>query len=336
MNTSSRAWYRSTSFKVAVSVALLLLCLTLVDFNELSQALVEIKPGYLLSAFVLNAIGTVAIKAWIASMTTRASGLRLSYLELVRINLMARFYTIALPRGASMAIRWHHYQKGGSGHAAAALLLFENMVSVFTLFLSAGVILMVEYERLGATAHTLLFVSWLGVCVSAVILFPFVHKPSADLFARVLQPVLRKGGRVGAILTNLLSAIENYHSLPVRRVGSILLASLLGYIFFILSAWILAEGMGLGVGIIAIAWVRSLTLLVALVPVTIAGIGLREGMMIALLAEYGITPSVAFAYAVASFAIQLVLGLFGAILAARQVFRKSEQELADETGKETL
>ena len=88
---------------------------------------------------MLNALGTVLIRAWTAHLTTSASGLVLGYGELVRINLIARFYTLILPRGASTAIRWQRYRRGGSGFDAAALLLFESLVSVFILFLTAAV-----------------------------------------------------------------------------------------------------------------------------------------------------------------------------------------------------
>jgi uncharacterized membrane protein YbhN (UPF0104 family) len=300
--------------RILVSAALLGLCFSLVDPAALLQAWVRIGPGYFIVALLLNAIGTVLIRAWIAHLTTRATGVMLGFWELLRINLIARFYTIALPRGASAAIRWHHYRKGGSGHAAAALLLFENLVSVFTLFLSAALILSVEGAQAGPFARYLMPLAWCGALASAGLLLPFLHRPAAALFRRRLGSLLTRPGRVSGIARRLLTAIDCYHGLPVRRVGSILMASVLGYVFFILSAWVLARGMDLGVGLAAIAWVRSVTLLAALIPITIAGLGVREGAMIVLLGGYGVSSSNAFAYAIAAFLIQLALGLVGAIL----------------------
>src|SRR5690606_34739069 len=129
-----------TWLRVIASVALLAICLASFDASELLQAVKGISLVHFLLAFLLSAVGTVLVRAWIARMTTSASGLSLDWWSLVRINLVARFYTIILPRGASAAIRWHHYRSGGSGHAAAALLMFENLVSIGTLFASAALL----------------------------------------------------------------------------------------------------------------------------------------------------------------------------------------------------
>lgn len=325
-----------TGFRITISILLLLLCLSLINPAELVQAFAQINPWYFFLALILNFIGTVLVKAWIAYMTTHASGLSLRFLELIRINLIARFYTIALPRGASAAIRWHHYRKGGSGHAAATLLVFENLVSVFTLFMSAALILSIEYSHAGTTAQFLLPLAWLGTLATMFMLLPFIHRPSTLLFNRLLQPLQHRSVRISGLIEKLLSAITNYHAIPGRRIGSILLASVTGYTFFILSAWVLAEGMSLGVSLAAIAWVRSITLLVALIPITVAGIGLRETTLIALLHDYGIPASTAFAYAITSFSIQLVLGLLGALLEAHRVWANRHKVSANRPDKEIL
>jgi uncharacterized protein (TIRG00374 family) len=319
-------WYRHTGLRVTASLVLLLVCFSLVDFSELVDVLVNVNPWYFLLALSLNAIGTVLIKAWIAHISTRASGLTLGFGNLIRINLIARFYTIVLPRGASAAVRWHYYKKGGSGPAAAALLVFENLVSIWTLFLSSAVLLIFEYQQGGVSAEILLPVSWIGLLVVTVILLPFLHKKSANLFRNLAQPFIKKQGWMSGVISKLIDAIASYQSLSTTRVGAIFFASFLGYAFFVLSAWILASGMEIGIGLAAIAWVRSITLIVALVPITIAGIGLRESMLITLLSGYGISASAAFAYAIASFAIQVVLGIVGGLLAAWGLLNKTDEE----------
>lgn len=313
-SNSIRSWLR-----IGASIALLILCLSLVDPAVFVQTITQMQPEYVLSAFGLNLIGTVLVRAWVARMTTRASGLLLSFEELVRINLVARFYTIALPRGASAAIRWQWYRKGGSGHAAAALLMFENLVSVFTLFTSAAIILLIESTYTDGMGQILLPVAWLGTLFSTIVLLPFIHKPSAVLARRLLQPLLKRPGRLSSLVERLYAAVIDYQSISVRQICVIFFASALGYIFFVLSAWVLAEGMVLDLSFTAIAWIRSVTLLLALMPVTVAGIGLREGAFIVLLREYGISTSTAFAYAVALFAIQIMLGLLGAVLEMSRV-----------------
>lgn len=307
----------------------------MVDRGALIRALAQIHPAYFLTAFALNALGTVLVRAWVAHLTTRASGLLLSFGELVKINLIARFYTIVLPRGASTAIRWQHYRKGGTGHAAAALLMFENLVSIFTLFLSAAVMLWLELDDTSDVSRILLPIAWLGTLCSIIVLLLFVSNRAATIAARIFQPLSRRRGRLSGLISRLLSAVNDYQSISLRQASVILFASFLGYLFFVLSAWILAQGMAINVSLIAIAWIRSVTLLLALIPVTVAGIGLREGAFIVLLQEYGVSASVAFAYALSSFAIQLMLGLLGAVL---EMFRilNSTRMLKKKPNREVL
>ena len=323
MVASSSAWYNHICFRLIITAALLLLCFAVVNPGEILYAIVNVKPAFFISALILNSVGTILAKAWIGRLATRASGLKLKFWKLVQVNLITRFYTIALPRGASAAIKWHHYKKGGSGHAAAALLLFENLVSIFTLFLSAAIILGIEFKQTGRIGYFLFPLACFGSVTTALILLPFLHYPTAMIFIRIKNFLFKGSERLSGTLNKLIDAIINYHTITARRVGSIFLISVFGYVFFILSAWVLAEGMGLGLGLLAIAWVRSLTLLVALMPITVAGLGLREGALITLLSAYGVSPSAAFAYAIASFVIQLFLGLVGAVLEAFRLLKCS-------------
>jgi len=195
---------------------------------------------------------------------------------------------------------------------------------------------MLEYRQGGVAAEILLPISWLGLVVVTVILLPFLHKESANLFRNLAQPFVKGQGWMSGVINRLIDAMASYQALSMTRVGVIFFASFLSYVFFVLGAWILANGMDIGIGLAAIAWVRSITLIVALIPITIAGIGLRESMLITLLSGYGISASAAFAYAIASFAIQVVLGVVGGLLAAWGMLNKNDDEPAsDSDGRST-
>lgn len=308
-----KVWLRAIA-----SVALLAFCFASLDASELRQAVEGISPGYFLLAFLSSAVGTVLVRAWIARMTTKASGLSLDWSSLVRINLIARFYTIFLPRGASAVIRWNHYRSGGSGHAAAALLMFENLVSIFTLFSSAALLLTWHAHDRGTVA--LLVVTVVGTLSTLAALLPFLHPPSGRIAERLLCALGQRLPPIRSLTERFTVAVSAYRKIPASVVLMIFLASVVGYTFFVLSAWVLAQGMELGVDLLSIAWVRSVTLLLALIPITVAGLGVREASFITLLGTLGVAPAAAFAFSIATFTIQLVLGFVGAVLEAKRVF----------------
>jgi hypothetical protein len=77
---------------------------------------------------------------------------------------------------------------------------------------------------------------------------------------------------------------------------------------------LIGAAMGIDVPIAAwfIAW--PLAKLVALTPVSLGGLGVREGAMVALLLPFGVDPALAMAEALVWYTLMLTLGLFGGAL----------------------
>jgi uncharacterized membrane protein YbhN (UPF0104 family) len=71
-----------------------------------------------------------------------------------------------------------------------------------------------------------------------------------------------------------------------------------------------------------IAWTRAAAVLIAVLPISISGLGVREGAMVVLLAPYGIAAADALAYALLAFATTiLAVGLLGSLLEAWRMVR---------------
>ena len=309
------------ALRITASVVLLAACLWLVEFGDVVAAVRGLDPWMFAVAFVLNGVGTVAVRAWIAHLAAIASGITLGPWALLRVNLVARFYTLVLPRGAAAAVRWKHYSEGGAAMAASALLLFETLVATATLFGTAAVALSLVPER-GELARVLLPLSWLFFAISIGSLMPFLHRPSARVAHRINARLLGRSPRLAALARRFTAAVAEYERIPKRTITGIVAVSLFGYVLFVLSAWVLLQAMDLQVGLIAIAWIRSVTLLLALVPISVAGLGVREASFIALLGECGVSSSAAFAFSMATFTIQLLLGAIGALLELSRVFSR--------------
>ena len=92
-----------------------------------------------------------------------------------------------------------------------------------------------------------------------------------------------------------------------------------GYI----AAFILvAAALGLELSYLTIGWTRSAAILVAILPVSLAGLGLREGAFVLLLAPYGIAPADALAYSLLAFTTTvLAIGLIGGVVEAFRLLR---------------
>ncbi len=73
-----------------------------------------------------------------------------------------------------------------------------------------------------------------------------------------------------------------------------------------------------------VVWITSIVTLIQLIPITVSGLGVREGALFFLLSKYDIPGSEALALAFLLFAIATMISLVGGILEARNYFYKTD------------
>ena len=72
--------------------------------------------------------------------------------------------------------------------------------------------------------------------------------------------------------------------------------------------------MDINISIASIGWIRSLVVLITMIPISISGMGLREGSFIFILGTYGVGEETAFAYSLLIFAVTRIFpGLLGGL-----------------------
>jgi len=80
----------------------------------------------------------------------------------------------------------------------------------------------------------------------------------------------------------------------------------------------LARALGLELSLLTIGWVRSAVVLIAMLPVSLGGIGLREGAFLYFLTPCGVGQEQAVAYSFLVFIVAvLFLGILGGIVEGR-------------------
>jgi hypothetical protein len=77
----------------------------------------------------------------------------------------------------------------------------------------------------------------------------------------------------------------------------------------------LAQALDLETGLVSMGWIRSCILIPTILPVTVAGLGLREGASILLLGLFGVSEDRALAFGLLIFAVTaLAVGMVGGLL----------------------
>lgn len=313
--------------KIAVSAGLLWLCLYLIDFRQPFVAVVAIDPLLLLIAFICGTLGTIILPAVITRYALQISKIRLSLKQLVVLNFAIRFYVIIMPRIVSIWLRWKRYGGGSLSGKAFALLVFERVVQLVTMCLFAFGALWIERDIIGAEANALLILTFVMSIMSLLLLAPFL----SHWFAEKLDQLLLKLKRVlpqfiSSKLSRLVAVVTAFRDLDKAVILRIASISAIAFLLFVASSYIVANALNIAISFVALIWIRALVFMLTLIPISVAGIGLRELGFAGLLALYGIDMQAAIAFSFANFGLQLGMAAIGALLEVHGFFTKPNEQ----------
>lgn len=306
----AREWKWKTALKLLVSVAVLALIVRQVSFG----AIVDALRGADLR-LVLLGILPLPLMSWLAALQMRVStelqGLRLPLRRILEVNLSTSFYGLFLPGViAGGALRWYQFSsQDGKPLEALAAIVYNRLLETSTA-LVLGLACWVADPV--ARAHPAL--GAIAALMVAGLLLAHAVLVNPRLAERLVPR--RFADRLGPFV----AAVSRFGALPVRGQAEVAGLCVVRHLLGIVSTWLFARALHLDLSMVEIGWVRSLLIIVAIVPLTIGGLGLREGSLIAVLAPYGIGSGPAVALGVLIFSRDLVGAVAGGVLEAYRLF----------------
>lgn len=287
------------AIRYAFALLALALLFALVDLGEVGRALAHAEPAPVIAGLALMVVALlVNTLKW--QRLAAAAGAPTSFHDLLQLNLIAAFYGVVLPG-----------QLAGEGMKIARIARRESARTALAVS-TAG-------DRLtGLVAIVLLAVVGLGIARPAGDLGSVLLAASLAVLAGTMAGIamlLFAPAALARIAPQGARGILHAASMAARRMlrdPSTLVASLGLSIAFQLvlttSTWLWAEAIDVHVSWFAVAWIFAAVSIIQLVPITVAGIGPREGALATLLDPYGIAASQAVAIG--------VMILFGNVLVA--------------------
>jgi uncharacterized membrane protein YbhN (UPF0104 family) len=256
-----------------------------------------------IAQFLVRAVGTFRMQVVAANQ-----GITISLPQLYRLLLSAHFYSVLLPGplvggGAS----WIKYmQHGADTHAAAATVLVNRAIGV-------GM-----QVTLGACAWALDRVSGvpilgIGCVVAALFMFAIV----------VLAPPRRgdeqlrvSGSGLRRIFTEMPGRLMLFRRIPRYGKFVILTSALVQDLLGTAVMLGFAMAVGIHVDFLTVLWIRAALSLVLMLPVTVAGLGVREASLVGLSALIGVDPVTAVSWSFAILAGTLIVAAVGGLVEA--------------------
>jgi glycosyltransferase 2 family protein len=309
------------SIKMALGIGIVVYLVLRFDHQRVLLGISKAALAPFLLAFVLKLAGTF-LHSVTHQVCLPAQGMKFTVFEMFRIALAVRFYSLFMPGGVSVtAIKWYKLSKSGGRRAqAAALVLFARLIHTGAALLVCGIGLTFDKQMPSTSAQVVSGVVLGVLLVVGVLLF---YPPFTNRIRHILlwSGSLRFAPKfVASKVQKVWQALEAFQKLSIARILAAVGSSLAGHVIETLALYLVARSVSLDLSIFLIAWIRGIALIAGLLPLSIAGLGIREAGFVAVLRSYGIEDSVTMTFSLTYFSVALLQGLTGGVAEWWEVF----------------
>ena len=297
--------FKSHAFKILVAVALFGLISLKVDIGEAVRRLLALPPQYIMGA-AAGSFFALLVQAWKTKILLRAA----SVLDLFRVSVISQFYAMVFfgQVGGDVAKAAYLLRADDTPHKVVAAVLFDRITGLAALVL-LGLLGMAGRVPFGNEHIAFGLATVLGGLLACMGGLLFLDR-LASLRLLNLLPDRPKA--------HLLQTVEALRALSAdgRTLAASVFAGLLFQGVIIVNCAWLASGLRIELSLEAWAVVHCVMSLVLLLPVSIAGIGLRDVTLVGILGAVGIGPELALALSFALLGLQLIMAAAGGLLTA--------------------
>lgn len=310
------------ALKLAVTLGVLAWLVSIVPLQAIIEALKGTEPGFVAIGLLAQLAMRLAAAGRI-KLLADAQSLGLSAWRLLQIFLAANFYALLLPGTvAGGAATWIKYVQHGSAKDTALLVILANRGLALVTMLTVGLLAFALDGQVGPPAAAVLsLLAFLIPAAAATFLFlrPGLLRGLAGITLRL--PGLR---RMEPHLRGLTGRMARFAGLPTGSLVLLLLLSLGHELLGAVVMWAFAQALGLDLALLTVAWIRTAVQVVLMLPISVAGLGVREVTLVGLTAAQGIEPTMAVAWSLVIFAGAVAAALLGGLIELKGLWRRRD------------
>jgi len=307
----------STLLKVAVSGGILFLIFRKIDTGLFLETVRSANPVTVAGAAVIVFL-TQAVSSY-RWQTILKKDMYVPYRKLLSIYLVGMFFNNFLPTlvGGDVIKGYYLYKSSGRGNVSLASIFMDRYSGFTALMFITTVSVIAGYGLIQGTGLEVMFAllisAFLGM--SAVIWVGPLHSWAMALLQKVHFYGLNR--KIDATYQTLMS----YKSRPGILI-TIFVCSLWVQGTAILGHFIIGWGIGMDLSVGYFFLFVPLATVVSMVPVSLAGLGLREGAFVYLFTMVGGTQEQALSVSLMYFAMMVLVSLIGGFEYVRMGGRK--------------
>jgi uncharacterized protein (TIRG00374 family) len=297
--------------KVCFSVAVLAILLKQVGWQQTLETLREASPPHLAAAFVLYLVGIV-VRAYRWQILLSALRIDISLARLTALYFVGTFFNNILPTGiGGDVVRVYELSKQSRRPIeSVGTVLLDRATGLLVLFLIALIALLFSFQlitpNIVATIVILCLSSWAG------------------LGLLLQRDWLERWGllRIMARVKQLRELYESIYACGLKAIGGALAISLIFNVLLIAVNYLIALSLGLEIPLWYFLLFIPLISFLLTLPISLSGLGVREGGYVYLFAQAGVSAPLALAMSLLFYALNVATGLIGGVLYAFEGARK--------------
>lgn len=299
--------------KFVVSAVLIIVLFERIPFTGVVQALRQVNPLLVaVAVLVFLVVNGLASFKW--RLLLKAQGLAVTYLQALKVYFIGLFFNNFLPTGfGGDAMRVYRIARQTRRNTESAVSVgFDRVHSLWALLIIAGPNCILSAKALGIPIELgfgIIACAFVAVIVAALLLSARVQSIVEEISFHL--PV-RLGRGVFALLQPFRSLRSNINLLLWSTAVALTFQSLGFLVHYLLFA-----SLRVSVDFSILVTVISLATLGNALPLSINGIGVREGIYVVLLTRVGVTAPVAITLSILSLAIHTFSSLLGGIFYAQ-------------------
>lgn len=329
-NDPARRSFWLNLLRIVVSAGLLTWVLSRVGLDKLAGTVRGANLALIAFAGLLSIAG-IFVRAWRWQILLRAIGARPPFRRLAYLYFVGQFFSTFLPTGfAGDVVRVLEAGEGVSSTQAAGTVLVDRLTGFIGLFLLALVALPFSGGLLPREWAWGIAALSLAVVAGSILLFEGrILRAGADRLNRAYQAPLRRPAQSddaertsslipqpSAFASWLARAYDVIVACGARAILGALGISTLFNVMQIAANLTLARALGLNVSPIYFALFVPIATISLLLPISIAGLGVREQIYLTLFASpaVGLSGPQAIALSLGAYGLDLVNGIVGGVL----------------------
>ena len=299
--------------KAGISITFISYLLSSVDYKAVYYSLVSASPLYLLLAFLTLFIGKL-ISGYRWQLLLSAQGIGLPLRTLVASLYVGQFFNSFLPTtiGGDVVRAYDTASASKQAERSVVVVFMDRLIGVLALVFLAVIALIVATlsgEMVSFYLVPVLIVFL--ICVFGLVIV--LGEKNVERVGIVLEKIglvsLADGvGKMGV-------SVQDMRNTPRVLFSAFILSSIL-QINVVIFHFCISLALGLSVPMIYYFIIVPIALTVLILPFSINGIGLREGIFMFLLAGVGVSPPDAIALSLLSFFLILTQAVIGGIIFA--------------------